>query len=197
MQSIAILSKDGRRIMWAWLVSNKLSGVQSLPRELELPADGILRIKPLRELKKLRYGQISKFSFKIKGSEKYQPLDITGDAIDLEIKFNSPLPNQFGVDILGDSLGNNFVEILIDEVKNVIHVGNVKAPFNLMNNEDLHLRVFIDKNIIEIFANDKQAIVYEHEYIRNQPNIKIFSKDDDLFVESIQTWKMKNIYSNK
>ena len=74
---------------------------------------------------------------------------------------------------------------------------NVKAPFNLMNNEDLHLRVFIDKNIIEIFANDKQAIVYEHEYIRNQPNIKIFSKDDDLFVESIQTWKMKNIYSNK
>jgi len=193
----SILSKDGRRIMWAWLVSNKLSGVQSLPRELELPADGILRIKPLRELKKLRYGQISKFSFKIKGSEKYQPLDITGDAIDLEIKFNSPLPNQFGVDILGDSLGNNFVEILIDEVKNIIHVGNVKAPLNLMNNEDLHLRVFIDKNIIEIFANDKQAIVYEHEYIRNQPNIKIFSKDDDLFVESIQTWKMKNIYSNK
>ena len=29
-------------------------GIQSLPRELSLPEDGVLRIKPLRELEQLR-----------------------------------------------------------------------------------------------------------------------------------------------
>ena len=33
--------------------------IQSLPRELSLPADGILRIRPLRELEALRYDPLT------------------------------------------------------------------------------------------------------------------------------------------
>ena len=33
-----------------------------------------------------------------------------------------------------------------------------RAPFTLNDGEDLHLRVFIDKSVVEIFANDRQAI---------------------------------------
>ena len=70
----SLLTPDGRRVMWAWctpwvngmqkvgrkknfdaLLKGKLQpGIQSLPRELSLPKDGVLRIKPLRELEKLR-----------------------------------------------------------------------------------------------------------------------------------------------
>ncbi|MBM4092021.1 MAG: glycoside hydrolase family 32 protein, partial [Planctomycetes bacterium] len=53
----SVLTPDGRRVMWAWLATlGSTDGtmdkrtIQSLPRELSLPADGILRIKPLREL---------------------------------------------------------------------------------------------------------------------------------------------------
>ena len=47
----SVLTPDGRRVMWAWCnLGTPQSGIQSLPRELSLPADGMLRIKPLREL---------------------------------------------------------------------------------------------------------------------------------------------------
>jgi hypothetical protein len=52
--------------MWAWLATlGKSDGtmdgrtIQSLPRELSLPADGILRIKTLRELETLRYAPVT------------------------------------------------------------------------------------------------------------------------------------------
>ena len=55
----SVLTKDGRRVMWAWLIDLPVAhcGVQSLPRELELPDDGVLRIRPLRELQSLRYDE--------------------------------------------------------------------------------------------------------------------------------------------
>ena len=41
--------------MWSWCnLPGVQSGIQSLPRELSLPQDGVLRIKPLRELETLR-----------------------------------------------------------------------------------------------------------------------------------------------
>jgi len=60
----SVLTPDGRRVMWAWVrVRDRLSDVdiqssiQTLPRELSLPSDGVLRIKPLKELESLRYNK--------------------------------------------------------------------------------------------------------------------------------------------
>ena len=55
----SMISEDGRRVMYTWLITDvKPTGVQALPRELELPEDGVLRIKPLKELESLRYDEI-------------------------------------------------------------------------------------------------------------------------------------------
>ncbi len=55
----SVLTPDGRRVMWAWLLTLDpqitLKTVQSLPRELSLAEDGSLHIHPLRELESLRY----------------------------------------------------------------------------------------------------------------------------------------------
>jgi len=51
----SLLTPDGRRINWAWFFGGGIKGVQSLPTELELPPDGILRMRPIRELESLRY----------------------------------------------------------------------------------------------------------------------------------------------
>lgn len=57
----SVLTTDGRRVMWAWLATLGKTDdamdrhtVQSLPRELSLPADGILRINPLTEVGEAR-----------------------------------------------------------------------------------------------------------------------------------------------
>ncbi|MFA7006690.1 MAG: LamG-like jellyroll fold domain-containing protein, partial [Verrucomicrobiia bacterium] len=68
----SLLTPDGRRVMWAWLATlGKTDGkmdnrtIQSLPRELSLLADGILRIKPLRELESLRHAPVTLSDIKV------------------------------------------------------------------------------------------------------------------------------------
>ena len=60
--------------------------------------------------------------------------------------------------------------------------------------EDLTLRVFIDKNLVEVFANDRQAVAFAHKHIRENPNIRLFAKGGDAVIKSIKAWKMKSIY---
>ena len=52
-----VMSKDGRRIMWAWLRIQQIknSNILSIPRELSSHNNKKLSITPLKELEKLRY----------------------------------------------------------------------------------------------------------------------------------------------
>jgi beta-fructofuranosidase len=93
----SLLTPDGRRVMWAWLFSSgerMQEGVQSLPRELELPADKILRIKPLRELENLRYEEKGLADIVLKNRVAYPLRDMSGDAVEFEIVFG-PLAGSY------------------------------------------------------------------------------------------------------
>ena len=56
------------------------------------------------------------------------------------------------------------------------------------------MRVFIDKNMIEVFANDRQAAVGWHDYDPQDLHISLFTKGGDLKVKSVSAWQMKPIY---
>lgn len=191
----SMVAEDGRRIMWTWLMTDvKPSAVQSLPRELELPEDGILRIKPLKELESLRYDGISLEDVTVSEGSNLMLDKVSGDAVELEVKFKAPLPEEFGINLLGDGNGNEELNITFGAEREALSIGKINPPFELKDGEDLTLRIFIDKNLVEVFANDRQAAAVSHAYIREHPNINIFTKDKDLFVKEIDAWKMKSIY---
>ncbi|UCC23035.1 MAG: GH32 C-terminal domain-containing protein, partial [Planctomycetota bacterium] len=188
----SMLTKDGRRVMWAWLMAESfpLTGIQSLPRELELPADGVLRIRPLRELESLRYDEIIKKNITVKSDSDYKLDKITGDAVELKVTFGAPLPKAFGIKLLGDKNNKNGISITAGSGLNTISIGKINPPFELEEGEDLTLRVFIDKNLVEVFANERQAAAVAHEYIREHPNISLFTKDAPVKIKEVRTWKM-------
>jgi len=189
-------TRDGRRVMWAWLLRMPVAptGVQCLPRELELPADGVLRIKPLRELASLRHGEKSWKQLGLKDGAEHALDGLAGDAIELEVTFASPLPTECGVHLLADDGGKDGISIIAGADRKTLRVGTIEAPFKLKPGEDLTLRVFIDKNLVEVFANDRQAAVFAHRHIRKNPNIRLFAKGGDAAVKSVKAWKMKTIY---
>jgi sucrose-6-phosphate hydrolase SacC (GH32 family) len=191
----SMLTADGRRVMWAWLINGgKPSGIQSLPRELELPEDGILRIKPLRELKTLRYDEVAISDVLVKRGNDFMLTDIKGDAFELEINFSAPLSREFGIKMLADDSGENGINIIAGMGRKTLGFADIEPPFELNDGEDLILRIFVDKNLVEVFANDRQAAAYIHDYIRSNPNISIFTNDGDIMVKEIKAWKMKSIY---
>ena len=192
----SMLTRDGRRVMWAWLlkVPAAPTGLQCLPRELELPADGVLRIRPLRELATLRQGEKSWGELTVKDAAEHALDGLAGDAVELEVTFASPLPTECGIHLLAADGGRDGISIIAGADRKSLRVGTIEAPFQVRRGEDLTLRVFIDKNLVEVFANDRQAAAFAHKHIRKNPNIRLFAKDGDAAIRSIKAWKMKTIY---
>jgi len=193
----SVLSKDGRRVMWAWLLNLPVApcGVQSLPRELELPDDGVLRIRPLRELQSLRYDARQEEAITIKSDTAYRLKDVRDEAMELEVTFESPTAKEFGLDVLCDNNGENGLRVAVIAESKTLRVGNVHAPFELKQGEDLTLRIFIDKNLVEVFANNRQAAVATAKYDPEKLNASLFSQGGDIVAKEVKSWKMKSIYA--
>jgi len=195
----SVLTKDGRRVMWAWLLNLPIApcGIQSLPRELELPADGVLRIRPLPELEALRYDRKQEKGLTVRSDTSQRLKEISGDALELEVAVKAPQAKEFGLDVLCDKDGANGLRIAVMAESKTLVVGKVAAPFELKAGEDLTLRVFIDKNLVEVFANDRQAAVAALKYTPENLGLSLFSKGGDIVVKVVKGWKMKSISTPK
>ncbi|MFM8733672.1 MAG: GH32 C-terminal domain-containing protein, partial [Pirellulales bacterium] len=211
----SLVTKDGRRVMWAWCTpwvsdmqktgraknfdsllnpANFQQGIQSLPRELSLPEDGVLRMRPLRELEELRCDRKREENITVK-SDALRLLDgIEGDTMELEVVIAAPTAKEFGINVLCDEKGENGFTIASGAGSKTLTVGYVQPPFQLEENEDLTLRIFIDKSMIEVFANDRQAAVAWHEYKPENLHVSLFAKGGDLVVKRVTAWNMKSIY---
>ena len=193
----SLLTRDGRRVMWAWLhdaLPIQPSGVQSLPRELELPADGVLRIRPLRELASLRYEPKARETFTVKEGERVRIEEAAGDALEMEVILATPLPEEVRVAMLFDEQSAGGMDVVYGAGRKTIWAGQAEAPFELKEGEDLALRIFIDKNLVEVFVNDRQALVYAVPTWRPDPNVRIVAKGGNAVVRSLKTWRMRSIY---
>lgn len=190
-----LLTKDGRRVMWAWLMNGvSPGGIQSLPRGLELPEDGVLRIKPLRELSGLRYDERDEKNITVRKDDIYALKQMAGDTLELEVEFKAPGAGEFGVDVFCDEKGENGLRIAVVAESKKLRIGTVDAPFELKQGEAMNLRVFIDRNLVEIFANDRQAVAFAHQRSHAWANTRLFSNGSDTQVTKVTAWKMKSIY---
>jgi len=192
----SVLTKDGRRVMWAWIMGLPIapSGVQSLPRELELPADGILRIKPLRELESLRDDPQQQIIKTEKGSRAYQLNQFSGNTLEMQVTFKAPTPTQIQLQLLCNEKKDSGVIVAYLPDKKTLRVGMVNAPFELKPGEDLTLRIFTDKNLVEVFANDRQAAVTAVKYEPENLMPFLYISCDEPTAVEIKSWKMKSIY---
>ena len=122
----SVLAKDGRRVMWAWLLNLPIApcGIQSLPRELELPEDGVLRIRPLRELAALRYRENTQDAIVVRSDTVHGLDSIRGNALELELRFQAPVAKAFGIDVLCDKNGEGGVRVACEAGSKTLRVGN-------------------------------------------------------------------------
>ena len=163
----SVLTPDGRRVMWAWLAIRDPAidqkTVQSLPRELSLDEEGGLRIQPLRELETLRYEARTVENIVSQPSEKDPPpiAELDADSLELRISIErcEAERRRLGLYLFAGGNGEG-MPVLIRPESGTLCVGDVEAPFavaDLPEGEDVELRVFIDKYLVEVFVNGRQA----------------------------------------
>ena len=194
----SVLTPDGRRVMWAWVrVRERLSevdiqsSIQTLPRELSLTADGMLHIKPLNELKDLRHHKRKETNIKIKRNSHYLLKRISGDAIEIIFDISPGTAKKYGVNLYCDKEGKNGFPITFEPDSGLFRMGATDVPFELKSDETLKLRIFLDKNIIEVFVNDRQAALSPHIYAPDHLHVSVFCEGGDILINRVTGWDIK------
>ena len=72
------------------------------------------------------------------------------------------------------------------------------APVFIENNETLKLRVFIDKSVVEVFVNGKQALaVRVYPSLNDSVGVSLRSHGQDSDLKLLEVWQMKSIYDTE
>jgi beta-fructofuranosidase len=205
----ALIDDCGRQIMWAWLTDNRndekpfgWSGVYGLPRVLWLGNDGGLRMRPAPELENLRCHEKSWSDVTLNAGERKLLDGITGDSCEvmLEAELGDAIRIGLRVCASPDSEEETLLyydtqtsELVFDATQSGKE-GRIiieRAPFVLIPGETLNLRVFIDKSVVEIYVNDRQAICRRVYPTRpDSGNIFLFTEGGSMHFKTVTVWEM-------
>ncbi|MHC4214097.1 MAG: glycoside hydrolase family 32 protein [Planctomycetota bacterium] len=202
----------GREIMWAWIFDSRdrntrkesaWSGTFSLPRVLALAEDKTLRMWPPKELSALRYNPKEEDDFTIDKDSEVPLENIHGNSIEIFIEMVSKNAKQFGLKVCASPDGQEQTLVYYDAEEKKLKIDTTKSslgggtksieggPFELNFDETLTLRVFIDKSVVEIFANDKQAVMRRiYPTRKDSLSVSAFSNGGSTKVVRLEAWDM-------
>ena len=200
----SVLTADGRRVMWTWLrtldPAIELKSIQSLPRELSLDEDDSLRIQPLRELESLRYDEMAFDDLMVTPPEEQHIAEIEADAFEVRIAMDRAAAERrrFGFRLFAGGTDEGLL-VLIRPESGTICLGETEVPFavaDLPAGEDVELRIFVDKYLVEVFVNGRQAALTAHMTYRDGGRglsaYAFFGRSSDpTKIRRIEIWKLK------
>lgn len=208
----SLVDDKGRRIMWAWIfdgrsgatrAASQWSGEISLARELWLGDDQTLRLRPVEELQRLRSNERTAADVAL-GADQEVVLDkIAGKTIELMMEIDRQSAKQCGLKVCRSPDGAEQTLIYYDAADRAMKIDVGKASFGegpknieaaplvLKEGEKLSLRVFVDKSVVEVFANDRQAAMRRIYPTRpDSLGVSLFTQGGPAKVRAIKVWDM-------
>jgi beta-fructofuranosidase len=203
--------EQGRRVMFGWLrewrngnamVKAGWAGVQSLPRVIELGADGRLLFTPAEEVKSLREESITFADISLDKAFEIPIPDEWSGLVEIEARLlvaeSAGIKFLYGSEEAVLTWNRNTGELLLDTSRGSLPSegagGTHGARLPLAGGELLNLRVFLDRSVIEVFANGGTCLT-SRVYPSNPAGIKaeIFScGGGDL--KLLTAWKMSPVW---
>ena len=188
---------DGDRIVWGWVngfpSGHGWNGCLSLPRRISVERDGQLRQIPAPELAKLRGEPAVWRNIPVQGRDETMPLPQTNT---LEILANIDLEQAKAVTFeLGTEI-KNAKQLAIQCDGEQLTVDGVNAPLPSANNQarKLELRIFVDRSVLEVLANEIVWVTKTISPLGPNPTLTVRSEGGDARLKSLEAWPMKTIW---
>lgn len=201
-----ILAPDGRRIMIGWMQNwdtcqmcpedAKWFGQMSLPRELFMK-DGRVWQRPVKELEAMRVDRIEYNNAAV--SDEFSLDGISGRMIDMEISLRPGDEDdhyrKFKIDFAKNDL--YYTSLIFDPTEDTLevdrkHCGSRRAiahqrkcRANYKNNE-LKLRIILDRYSAEIFVNDGESVITTTMYTEQNADSITFYADGKAQMDIIK-----------
>jgi len=208
----SLLDDKGRRIMWAWIFDGRdaearqasgWSGTMSLPRVLWLNDDHQLSMAPARELEALRRDKREWPDIHVSAGSEQIINGLCSSALELEIEIDPSDASSYGITVCRSPDGQEETRIAYDVANQRLFIDTTQSsmaqgpksieagPLTLDAGESLKLRVFINRSVIEVFANERQAIMRRiYPTQGDSLGVSLWSKGGHINVPRLRAWDM-------
>jgi sucrose-6-phosphate hydrolase SacC (GH32 family) len=212
-----MLDGQGRRIFFGWIPEGPggkdywnqeayWAGVVSLPRILSLAPDGSLRIEPAPELAALRTHPRECANIALADGADVTVPGIEGDCLELDIEFDPADARQVGLAVRCCPDGGEATRIVFDAAQGTLSIESTtlpergeplvnrqEAPLTLHSREALRLRVFLDRSVVEVFANGRQCMTQRiYPYRADSLGVRLVARGGSgaATALSVRAWDM-------
>ena len=187
---------DGRRLVWGWLNGfpggHGWNGCLSLPRLLSWSRDGQLQQNPAPQLSRLRGKKVEWRNIHLDNGSETLTLPNTNT---LEILAEIDLKTAKSIELRIKGGAQDAQPIIVSSDGSELQVMNAKAPLPLPNGErKLNLRIFIDRSVLEVFANETVCITKIISPPDAGATLEIRANGGSANAKLVQAWPMKTIW---
>jgi len=199
------------------IVTSEL-GVMTMPRVLCLDDQGLLLIDPPEEFASLRRRPRRRDPLTVEAGQEIPLNGIDGDVMELILRAAAPASGAFGLKVRMTPDGAEQTGIIVDTRNHKLSVDTTRsslspdifrrypivrggveqqdirvqtAPFEIHPDEPLELRVFLDKSMVEVYANRRQCVTQRIYPTRaDSLGVAVFSQHGATMVHSLDAWDM-------
>jgi beta-fructofuranosidase len=190
----------GRTLLWLWgrTDSDPAKGWQccmTMPRVLSIDEDGFLRQNPAAEFDTLR-GDVRSMNAVSLDPKSLDPKPLplgdafAGDSMEIEAAFTLEQAAAVGIRVRTSGAGKAAAEIVYTQGNGLFSVGAAGAAIG--RQKQVRMRVFLDKGVVEAFANEGAAAIFAP--LQAGPadlGVEVFARGGKARLDSLRAWPMK------
>ena len=203
----ALIDGKNRQLLWTWIRGDDRKGqgwygVYALPRTLWLRKDGTLGIGVPSEFRNLRLGGSKETNVVVADGGKREMKVGRGDCCEISVKVPFASVSSALVKVRATPDGEEAVHIWYDAAAKELVMDTTRmkdgfkpvverAPFELAEGETLDLDVFVDRRVVEVFANGRQAISrFACPKSTEALGVVLSAKDGPATYGTVEVWEL-------
>jgi sucrose-6-phosphate hydrolase SacC (GH32 family) len=167
-------------------------GAHSVPRVISLK-EGRLDIQPIPEIEKLRGAKHSFQGITVSSGAAAPLKDVSGSALDITATFSPGQAKRFGIKVRASVDGSSGVPVWFESATDEFGVGDKHCKSYVKPGDDLSLRIFVDRSIIEAYVGAR-AITKCTFHDPAAQLVVPFVEGGDIVLKNIDIWEMKSTW---
>ena len=172
--------------------------VTSLPVIFSPDGKGGVYTDPAEELEKLRFEKLEYGDIKIDAGKSLGLEGLSGRSMEIDMEIACGNGEDFQVRVACSPDKKQHTAVGVDRRRNVIYSINKHNPdrkdyelkLHLDDGENINLRIFVDRSVVEVFANRKQYLVERVYAPLEFDDIEFHSGNSSSKIVSIKKWTM-------
>jgi sucrose-6-phosphate hydrolase SacC (GH32 family) len=186
----------GRRVLWGWVNGfpggRGWNGCLTLPRVLTLGPDNTLRQQPAPELSKLRGKDGPATNHTLDDTARVLD-EVHGDVLEIRAEFEPRDARALGLRVRRSADGQQAITIRFDGRE--LDVAGTKTPLSLLPGEKtLQLHVFLDKSVLEVYANDRVCVTRVIGAGKDDQGVEVFATGGSARLQALKRWQLASIW---